>query len=136
MGNTNITRRLGDNVLYRLSEQDVREIIQKRRTAGIATASGNDPHEGDVYPAIIVRDWADPDFESGRKRNEKYRGEGVPNEVVDSRDYVDSMPVNLQVFLDGNDVFWATSRILGYSKGQWNYASVVYVDDQRAREID
>ncbi len=76
--NTQPNSLLGHRVIYKLTDFDVREIIQKRRGAGTATASGNDPREGDEFPAIIVKEFVGA--------------------------------ANLQVFLDGTDVFWATSR--------------------------
>lgn len=107
---TNVTSRLGKMVLYTLSEMDVRDIIQSRRQAGIAAKRGNDPHEGDVYPAIIVADWLDPAYETGEKRMERFGGEGKPNIVLSPAEAADQVSVNLQVFLDGTDVYWATSR--------------------------
>jgi hypothetical protein len=118
---TNITRRLGAVVLYRLSEQDVQQIIQRRRSAGLITYAGNDPHEGDVFPAMIVRDWADPAIISA-----------TPS-TMNITEYVDGQPVNLQVFLDGNDVFWSTSRKRGLGKGHWEFLSVVVQDDEQSR---
>ena len=60
---TNITPRLGEIVHYTLSESDARSIIQDRRNAGISTARGNDPHEGDTYPAMIVRCWGQTELQ-------------------------------------------------------------------------
>jgi hypothetical protein len=48
--------------------------------------------EGDVFPAVIVRDW---DEQSGT--------------------------VNLQVHLDGSDTYWATSRVQGDNPGEWQW---------------
>lgn len=59
------------------------------RTGHVAH-TGNGAAEGDVYPAVIVRDW-----------NEH------------------SGTVNLQVLLDGNDTYWATSRLPGDGPGTW-----------------
>lgn len=53
--------------------------------------SGNHAREGDVYPAMIVR---------------------IFGETPESA-------VNLQVFLDGNDTHWATSRTLGEGAYHW-----------------
>lgn len=53
---------------------------------------GNAVHEGDVYPAMIVRVWG---------------AEGAP--------------VQLQVFLDGNDTYWASSASEGAAQGCWSW---------------
>lgn len=99
--------RVGLNVLYTLTEYDAREIVQNRRNAGIATARGNDPREGQTYPAIIV---ADHVHEAHRPRVEagEFTVSGAP--VLTWESYIAGISVNLQVFLDGTDVFWATSR--------------------------
>lgn len=87
----------GRTVLYVLSQQDV-EQINRRRTTGQSIAAriaedkwpvgaqahiGNHNEAGDILPAVVVRVW---DKEQ------------------------ENPPVNLQVLLDGNDVYWATSR--------------------------
>lgn len=91
---------VGEMVLYTLNEHDAEAINARRRDfqafqrshahpheAGQPGASGhqahvgNEAHRGDEFPALIVRE-----FTAG------------------------SSVVNLQVFLDGNDVYWATSR--------------------------
>src|SRR6185503_1767087 len=88
---------IGCIVHYRLSQGDA-EQINRRRTnsaeivdraksfppewpAGAQAHIGNEVHEGDVFPMMIVRVWGE-----------------FPESVV-----------NGQVFLDGNDVFWTTS---------------------------
>lgn len=53
---------------------------------------GNDVFAGEVFPAIIVRHWDESDT------------------------------AQLQVFLDGNDTYWATSRRQGEEESQWLYA--------------
>ena len=85
----------GRIVHYMLTAQDA-EQINRRRTTGASIAEriqadkwpvgaqahiGNPVSEGDVYPAMIIRVF--------------------PSDPGTS---------NLQVFLDGCDVFWATSR--------------------------
>lgn len=86
---------IGRIVHYTLSEGDA-EQINRRRTTGRAIADrletgawplgaqahiGNHAEAGQVYPLLITRVWPS-----------------------------DTGAVNGQVFLDGNDVFWATSR--------------------------
>lgn len=77
-------KRTGQRILYMLSEYDVKVIIQERRAAGYATHHGNDPREGQIFPGVIVADW----------------GNGID----------DTGSANLQVWLDGTDTFWPTSR--------------------------
>jgi len=114
---------IGRIVHYRLSAQDV-EQINRRRTTGKSIADrmktslpvgaatleagvnqivawpvgaqahiGNEVHEGDVFPMLIVQVW----------------GTSA------------SSAVNGQVFLDGNDVFWATSRSVGDKSGTFSW---------------
>lgn len=53
---------------------------------------GNNVAAGDIFPALVVRDW---DTAVGT--------------------------VNLQLFLDGSDSYWATSRLPGDQPGQWQW---------------
>lgn len=61
--------------------------------AGAQAHIGNDVKEGDVFPMLIVRVWGN----------------------------YPSSSVNGQVFLDGCDVFWATSRSVGDQPGTFSY---------------
>jgi hypothetical protein len=96
---------IGRIVHYQLSERDV-DAIMRRRTTGAAIAEriaaapkqwpigaqahiGNAVHEGDVFPMMITRAWGSDEARS----------------------------VNGQVFLDGCDVFWATSVHVGDDPG-------------------
>lgn len=73
----------GRIVEYTLNAADAASINMDRKT-GTRLATGNEVHEGQSYPMVIVRVWsATPNFESS---------------------------VNGQVFLDGTDTYWATSR--------------------------
>lgn len=106
---------VGRIVHYKLSADDAAQINRRRTTCksiadriqvlihtttdekltgwpvGAQAHIGNDVAEGDVFPMLIVRVWG-PSAESA---------------------------VNGQVFLDGNDVFWATSRTVGEQSGQF-----------------
>lgn len=102
---------IGRIVHYRLSAEDATQ-INRRRTTGASIAArmktllhtvsdtddkvlgwpvgaqahiGNEVKEGDTFPMLIVRVWGQS-----------------PESAV-----------NGQVFLDGNDVFWATSVCVG-----------------------
>lgn len=103
---------VGALVLYTLGEGDAADINRRRADAGAhgrkhpahtAEAGepgrtghvahvGNGAQAGQVYPALVVRDWEEP-----------------------------SGTVNLQVMLDGNDVYWATSRTPGEGPGAWRW---------------
>lgn len=93
----------GRIVHYRLNQGDVDAIMRRRTTgadiaklingnvwpAGAQAHIGNSVAPGDYYPALVVRTWPG------------------------------ATSVNLQVFLDGCDVYWATSRTDGDGEGQW-----------------
>lgn len=100
--------KVGTPVLYTLSAGDVAEINRRREhyaafcshasrdRVGEGALTGHQGHvgnhvaEGEQYPAVIVR---------------------VFNP--------ETTTANLQVHLDGNDTFWATSRQLGEGPGHY-----------------
>ena len=104
---------IGRIVHYKLTDDDAAQINRRRTTpksiadrmkdgvpmhetitawpAGAQAHIGNDVAKGDVFPMLIVRVW------------------GSSAESA----------VNGQVFLDSNDVFWATSRTVGDQPGQF-----------------
>ena len=113
---------IGRIVHYRLSADDATQINRRRTTgksiadrmkleldrlnherdegvqafawpAGAQAHIGNEVTEGDTFPMLIVRVWG-PSAESA---------------------------VNGQVFLDSNDVFWATSRTVGDQPGTFSW---------------
>lgn len=113
---------IGRTVHYKLSAQDVEQIMWRRTTgksiadrmkleldrlnherdedvhafawpAGAQAHIGNEVHEGDVYPMVIVAVW----------------GSSATSAV------------NGQVLLDGCDVFWATSRMVGDQPGTFSW---------------
>ena len=91
---------LGDVVLYALTEADASAINRRRRDfhesgsgdghTGFVGHVGNWVQEGYVFPAVVVQVHAES-----------------------------TVTCNLQVLLDGNDSFWATSRPEGTTAGQW-----------------
>lgn len=95
---------IGRIVHYTLSEQDADQINRRRadfraalrasgpQSSGHVAHVGNEVREGDVYPAMVVR-------------------------VFDPT----TTTANLQVHLDGNDTFWATSRQEGDGPGTWSW---------------
>lgn len=100
---------IGRIVRYTLSEQDAAAINKRRDdfsayqraaaksgdptagTSGHIGHVGNHAAAGQVYPAVIVRIW----------------------------DTAPEPGCNLQVLLDGNDTYWATSRHEGDGNGHW-----------------
>jgi hypothetical protein len=98
-----ITPTVGRIVHYTLSQSDADQINRRRAHAalhlnehrdnanGVIVHSGNPVAEGNVFPMIITRVWEN-----------------------------DTHGVNGQVFLDGNDLFWATSIAEG--EGPHHYA--------------
>ncbi len=90
---------IGRIVHYRLATWDVEAINRRRADAadagrrddGAQVHTGNQVSEGDVFPAMIVRCWGE----------------------------IEGSMVNLQVFLDGNDTYWATSRVEGDALAHW-----------------
>lgn len=70
-----------------------RSMAQHREAAdGSQIHVGNTAYAGDVAAAIVVRAW------------------GGDNDLI-----------NAQVFLDGNDAYWVTSRAYGDGPGQWSW---------------
>jgi hypothetical protein len=106
---------IGRIVHYKLSTSDAAQINQRRYDSGTFRRglgypiesgepgrtghiehTGNGATGGEVYPAMIVRVWGET-----------------------------TTTVQLQVFLDGNDTYWATSRILAEDPagepGRWHW---------------
>jgi len=83
---------VGRIVHYRLSESDAAE-IQHRRTFIRSGPHGNAVSAGQVFPMLIVYVWA-----------------SEPTETT---------CVQGQVFLDGPDTLWVTSRQQGEDAGNW-----------------
>ena len=98
---------IGRIVHYQLTTKDALAINDRRASAknlnaanvtlasqklGPVIHTGNDVREGQSYPAIVVAVFSDS------------------QEVA-----------NLQVFLDGNDTYWATSRHEADEPGAWHW---------------
>lgn len=91
----------GLQVLYQLSEDDANAINKRRFDAernlprihadqvGYIAHTGSFVKAGDVFPGVVVRVFST-----------------VPE-------------ANLQVWLDGNDAFWALSKRWGFEPGHW-----------------
>jgi len=95
---------IGRIVHYRLGAGDADTINGRRNDAmrslrallrdGAVLHVGNQVKAGDVYPMMIVRVWAEEPTES--------------------------TAVQGQVFLDGDDTLWVSSRQQGDGEGQWS----------------
>jgi hypothetical protein len=95
---------LGQTVLYCLTVEDVARIETRRallreesnlvEETNCLFDYGNRINEGDIFPMLIVRVSPHPN-----KQN--------------------MVEVNGQVFLDGNDCLWITSRTMGDKPGDW-----------------
>lgn len=111
------TAQTGDRVLYTLNEADANAINKRRADAGSSKAAqensgyvlhyGNSAAAGKAYPADVVEDWG---------------GRGPS--------------VNLQVHLDGNDTYWATSRVEGVpgEQGAWCHLPGRHIRASRGTE--
>lgn len=91
---------IGRIVRYILTKDDAQMINSSRVSSrpanfpvGAQIQMGNGVSEGEIYPLIITRVWGDP--ENGY--------------------------INGQVFLDGNDLYWVTSKYPGGSPGTWHW---------------
>jgi hypothetical protein len=96
---------IGRIVWYKMTSYEATEINQRRRDAiekaawhsairsGAQVHRGNEAKAGSLYGAMIVAVWGDQ-----------------PDSCV-----------NLQVFLDGSDTHWATSRKCGEREGDYQW---------------
>jgi hypothetical protein len=105
---------IGRTVHYTLNEQDAAE-INRRRTSGAliaarmkASVPAVQGGGGDIYG------W--PAGAQAHIGNDAQAGQVYP--AVSVRVWSPGM-ANLQVMLDGNDVYWATSRHEGTEPGTW-----------------
>ena len=113
---TNPTPTICRIVRYRLTEHDAEQINRRRAHAraqmqthvanqsGVMVHVGANVKEGDECPMIIVRVWG-----------------STPESAV-----------NGQVFLDGNDLFWATSVMAGEGPGTFSWPGNRYEEGARA----
>ena len=104
---------IGRIVHYRLSADDVAQ-INRRRTTGQSIADrmkyGDDP---------LLRAW--PAGAQAHIGNEVREGDIFPMLITQVWGTSASSAVNGQVFLDGNDVLWATSRVTGDQAGTFSW---------------
>lgn len=101
---------IGRIVRYKLTQEQADQ-VNRRRTDGASIADrigqdkwpigaqahiGNKVEQGDVFPMLVVRTWGNDE----------------------------NSAVNGQVFLDGNDVLWATSVVEGPHNGMFEWPKV------------
>ena len=98
---------VGRIVLYRLSDIDV-SVISRTRDGQRSHVMASDAVPGSDVWALVPRG------------NSVRPSETYPALIVRVFDTV-SGTLNLQVFLDGNDSYWATSRMPGDDPGQWSW---------------
>lgn len=106
---------IGRIVEYKLTGWQADDINQRREDyreraawhsairSGAQLHAGNEVYAGEKYPAMIVKTWGDE-----------------PTSAV-----------NLQVFLDGTDTYWATSVSVGEKEGDYQW--MAYQKGQAAK---
>ena len=104
---------IGRTVHYTLNEQDAAE-INRRRTSGKSIAERMKVQISQVETETPILGW--PTGAQAHIGNEAAAGQVFP--AVSVRVWTPAM-ANLQVLLDGNDVYWATSRHEGTEPGTW-----------------
>ena len=106
---------IGRIVHYRLSADDATQ-VNRRRTTGKSIA---DRMKDGVPMHETITAW--PAGAQAHIGNEVSEGDTFPMQVVRVWGNTASSAVNGQVFLDGNDVFWATSRTVGEGPGTFSW---------------
>jgi len=99
-----MTVTIGRIVRYTLTEQDANAINKRRADA--TTNRQTDPLEANGYVAHVG--------------NHAEAGQVFPATVVRVFD-PSTTTANLQVTLDGNDTYWATSVAEGEGQGRWSW---------------
>jgi hypothetical protein len=104
---------VGRTVLYTLSEQDATEINRRRTTAhSIAERMKIQISDKECITPLLA--W--PTGAQAHIGNEAAEGKVYPAVAVA---VWSATCANLQVILDGNDTYWATSRNEGTLPGNW-----------------
>jgi hypothetical protein len=104
---------IGRTVHYTLNEQDAAE-INRRRTTGKSISERMKVQVSQVETETPILGW--PTGAQAHIGNTAEAGQIFP--AVSVRVWSPAM-ANLQVLLDGNDVYWATSRHEGTEPGTW-----------------
>ena len=103
---------VGRIVHYRMHEGDA-EQVNRRRADFEAFSRANPPHGADLgeFPGRSGH--------IGHYGNQASAGDVYAAVIV--RTFGPGSTVNLKVLLDGNDDYWATSRMEGDEPGQWSW---------------
>lgn len=100
---------IGQHVLYKLSEYDAGEITRRRADFAAFNAAHRDA-------AAQPGDFPGRSGHVGHFGNPVREGDVCPAFITAAFGLAGA---NLQVLLDGNDAYWATSRAPGDQPGQW-----------------
>jgi len=106
---------IGRIVHYTLGQQDA-DVINQRRSDFNAHARANIPEPG----VVVSPGAAGRTGHVGHVGNSASAGDVFPATIVRVWGDKPESAVNLQVHLDGNDTFWATSASVG--EGPYHYA--------------
>jgi hypothetical protein len=107
---------VGSRVLYKLTEQDAAGInVRRAHFKAHQTLIMSRPDFSEIEPGQEGRSG-----HIGHSGNDVAEGDVYPADVV--RTFLGTT-VNLQVHLDGNDHYWATSRSEGEGPGFWSWPS-------------
>ena len=116
---------MGRIVHYQLSAADAQQ-INRRRTTGKSIADrmklGVVGYHADADSPDDLRAW--PAGAQAHIGNVVVEGDIFPMLIVRVWGPTASSAVNGQVFLDGCDVFWATSRVAGDQPGTWAWPTM------------
>ncbi len=104
---------IGRTVHYTLNESDAAE-INRHRTTGRSIAERMKVQVSQIETETPILGW--PTGAQAHIGNDAQAGQVYP--AVSVRVWSPGM-ANLQVLLDGNDVYWATSRHEGSEPGTW-----------------
>lgn len=105
---------IGRTVHYTLNETDATEINRRRTTGALIAARMKASVPAVEGGAAPIYGW--PAGAQAHIGNDAQAGQVCP--AVSVRVWSPGM-ANLQVMLDGNDVYWATSRHEGSEPGTW-----------------
>lgn len=109
---------IGRIVHYKLTADDAAQINRRRTTGGDIAARMKTSVESQGHNPRIFG-W--PEGAQAHIGNEAREGDVFPMQIVKTWGDTATSSVNGQVFLDGNDVFWATSRTVGDQPGQFSW---------------
>lgn len=126
----NMKPTIGRIVLYKLGEQDASE-INRRRTTGADISKRikqevavMERHDGGVGVTMTGSAPVWPLGAQAHIGNSVSAGDVFPMLICRICGETPESAVNGQVFLDGNDTYWATSRVCGDNLGNWSWPTI------------